>query len=170
MSSGSTKLPKAPDPQMLIDAQTRANRVNQIGPYGSSIYSTDAEGNATQTNTLSPELEAVRQRVFGLAGQQPQQAQSYQLPQGYEQLMNAVGGRVGERYGLGAAKPSQQPMQAPMQGGSQDAQRAAMSSGQDQPGMFGSMGSGMFGSMGSSQGSGAMAAALQRALSNQNKG
>lgn len=118
MSSGSSKPPKAPDPQMLIDAQTRANRVNQVGPYGSSTYSTDAEGNATQTSELSPEMEAVRQRVFGMAGQQPQQAQSYQLPQGFDQLMGAVGGRVGERYGLGqGTKPSQQPMQKPMNSG-----------------------------------------------------
>ena len=114
MSSGSIKPPKAPDPQMLIDAQTRANRVNQVGPYGTSTYSTDENGQATQTNQLSPEMEAIRQRVFAMAGQQPQQAQSYQLPQGFDQLTGAIGQRVGQRYGM-QAKPSQQPMQKPMQ-------------------------------------------------------
>ena len=113
MSSGSTKPPKAPDPQMIIDAQTRANRVNQVGPYGTSTFSTDENGQATQTNTLSPELQAVFQRLLSQSAQQPQQAQQYQAPQGFDQLTNAVGQRVGKRYGM-EAKPSQKPMQKPM--------------------------------------------------------
>lgn len=112
MSSGDTKPPKAPDPQMLIDAQNQANRVNQIGPYGSSTYSEDENGRATQTNTLSPELQQVYVRLLGMAGKEPEQAQKYQAPQGFDQLTQAVGGKVGERYGL-SAKPTQQPMQKP---------------------------------------------------------
>ena len=74
MSSGSSKPPKAPDPQVVIDAQTRANRVNQVGPYGTSRYSTDENGNATQTSELSPELQAIYARVLGMAGDKPEQA------------------------------------------------------------------------------------------------
>lgn len=109
MSSGSTKPPKAPDPQVVIDAQARANRVNQIGPYGSSIYSEDENGRATQTNTLSPELQAVMQRVFEQAAIKPA---PWQLPNGFDSLTGAIGNRVGERYGLGA-KPSNQAMPKP---------------------------------------------------------
>lgn len=121
MSSGSSKPPKAPDPQVVIDAQTRANRVNQVGPYGTSRYSTDENGNATQTSELSPELQAIYARVLGMAGDKPEQAQAYHAPQGFDQLTNAVGSRVGQRYGLdsSAAKPTQQPMQKPMQTGGQ---------------------------------------------------
>jgi len=114
MSSGSTKQPDAPDPAMLIQAQTQANRVNQIGPYGSSTYSTGPDGQATQTSTLSPEMQEVYDRVFAQAGKEPEQAQQWQLPSGYNDLMSAVGGRVAERYGMSGAKPqSSQPMPAP---------------------------------------------------------
>ena len=125
MSSGSTKAPKAPDPQTVIDAQTRANRVNQIGPYGSSIYSTDDKGNATQTNTMSPELKAIYDRLLAQSGDKPEQAQQYHAPQGFDQLTSAVGNKVGQRYGLDSAKPTQQPMQAPQMGG-QNAQSAML--------------------------------------------
>ena len=114
MSAGSTKQPDAPDPAMLIQAQTQANRVNQIGPYGSSTYSTGPDGQATQTSTLSPEMQEVYDRVFAQAGKEPEQAQQWQLPSGYNDLMSAVGGRVAERYGMSGAKPqSSQPMPAP---------------------------------------------------------
>jgi len=121
MSSGSSKPPKAPDPQVVIDAQTRANRVNQVGPYGTSTFSTDANGNATQTSELSPELQAVYQRLLGQVEKEPEMAQQYHAPQGFDQLTSAVGSRVGQRYGLdsSAAKPTQQPMQKPMQMGGQ---------------------------------------------------
>lgn len=113
MSSGSTKTPKAPDPQMLIDAQTRANRVNQVGPYGSSTYSTGPDGQATQTSELSPQMQEVANRVFAQAAQRPEQAQQWQLPQGYEQLMGAVGSKVGERYGMGAKPQASQKLPPP---------------------------------------------------------
>ena len=119
MSSGSSKPPKAPDPQVVIDAQTRANRVNQVGPYGTSTFSTDANGNATQTSELSPELQAVYQRLLGQVEKEPEMAQQYHAPQGFDQLTSAVGSRVGQRYGLDSTKPTQQPMQKPMQMGAQ---------------------------------------------------
>ena len=153
MSSGSTRQPDAPDPAMLIQAQTQANRVNQIGPYGSSTYSTGPDGQATQTSTLSPEMQAVADRVFAQAGKEPEQAQQWQLPGGYNDLMSAVGSRVGERYGLGAKPQSSQPMPAP----DPYAQQAGMSG---SGGAFGAMG-GQHGQSGSAN---AQAAALARAM------
>lgn len=153
MSSGSTKQPDAPDPAMLIQAQTQANRVNQIGPYGSSTYSTGPDGQATQTSTLSPEMQAVADRVFAQAGKEPEQAQKWQLPGGYNDLMSAVGSRVGERYGLGAKPQSSQPMPAP----DPYAQQAGMSG---SGGAFGAMG----GRQGQSGSATAQAAALARAM------
>ena len=153
MSSGSTKQPDAPDPAMLIQAQTQANRVNQIGPYGSSTYSTGPDGQATQTSTLSPEMQAVADRVFAQAGKAPEQAQQWQLPGGYNDLMSAVGSRVGERYGLGAKPQSSQPMPAP----DPYAQQAGMSG---SGGAFGAMG----GRQGQSGSATAQAAALARAM------
>jgi hypothetical protein len=111
MSSGSTKPPKAPDPQVVIDAQARANRVNQVGPYGTTTYTEGPDGRATQTSTLSPELQAVMNRVFEQAAIKPE---PWQLPNGYDQLMGAVGQRVGDRYGM-SAKPSQQALPKPQQ-------------------------------------------------------
>lgn len=153
MSAGSTKQPDAPDPAMLIQAQTQANRVNQIGPYGSSTYSTGPDGQATQTSTLSPEMQAVADRVFAQAGKEPEQAQQWQLPGGYNDLMSAVGSRVGERYGLGAKPQSSQPMPAP----DPYAQQAGMSG---SGGAFGAMG----GRQGQSGSATAQAAALARAM------
>lgn len=115
MSSGSTKPPKAPDPELMARLNNQANRVNQIGPYGSSTYSEDADGRATQTNEMSPELQQVYQRLLGMSGKEPTQATMYKPPEGFDQLTNAVGGRVGERYGM--TKPQQQPMQKPMMSG-----------------------------------------------------
>lgn len=41
-----------------IEAQTRANRVNQVNPWGSVNWSQDANGNWTQTETLNPQTQA----------------------------------------------------------------------------------------------------------------
>ena len=46
MASGPSA-PKPVDPQVVIDAQTKANRVNKITPFGSQTY--DANGNLTTT-------------------------------------------------------------------------------------------------------------------------
>lgn len=108
MSSGSTKAPKAPDPVLMAQLQNNANRVNEVGPFGSSMYSEDGDGRATRTTTMSPELQQAYQRMNMLAGQ----SGTWQAPAGYDQLTNAVGQRVADRYGL-QSKPQQQPMQQP---------------------------------------------------------
>ena len=112
MSSGGTKPPKAPDPQLMIDAQTRANRYNKVTPYGSSTWSTDENGNATRTQALSDSGRAAYDRTSAIAAKDPELAQRYEMPQGFEALQGAIGQRVGERYGA-QAKPQQQAMQQP---------------------------------------------------------
>jgi len=112
MSSGSTKPPDAPDPELMARLQNQANRVNQVGPWGSTMFSEDADGRATQTQTLSPQYQAVMDRMFSTLEDPNKQAKMYEMPQGFDQLQGAIGSRVGERYGL-QAKPQQQPMQKP---------------------------------------------------------
>lgn len=115
MSSGSTKAPKAPDPVLMAQLQNQANRVNETGPFASSQFSEDADGRATRTTQLSPQMQAAADRAFGLSAQPLQQAERYQAPQGFDQLTQAIGGKVGKNYGLDAqaAKPQQQPMKQP---------------------------------------------------------
>lgn len=112
MSSGSTKPPDAPDPELMARLQNQANRVNQVGPWGSSTFSEDESGRATQTQTLSPQMQAVMDRMFNTLEDPSKQAQAYQMPTGFEQLQGAIGNKVGERYGL-QAKPQEQPAQKP---------------------------------------------------------
>ncbi len=45
--------------QQLLDQQTRANRFNQVTPNGSLNWSQDAQGNWTQTQTLSPAQQQI---------------------------------------------------------------------------------------------------------------
>lgn len=113
MSSGSTKPPDAPDPVLMAQLQNQANRVNQVGPWGSTTFSEDADGRATQTQQLSPQMQAAMDRMFSTLEDPSKQAQMYKAPQGLDQLQGAIGSKVGERYGL-QAKPQEQAMQKPM--------------------------------------------------------
>ena len=67
---GSPQTPATPDYMALLDkqfqqqqalnAQTlQANRFNQVNPYGQSTWTTDANGNVTNTINLSPEQQAL---------------------------------------------------------------------------------------------------------------
>lgn len=70
--------PAAPNlntPEGIIQAQTNANQINEVNPFGSSSYSTGADGRVTRTNTMSPEETAMlarlnqqRERAMGTAG------------------------------------------------------------------------------------------------------
>lgn len=53
------KAPNSPDPFALINAQAAANRVNEIGPSGSTIYSRNDDGTWNQTRSFSPELQGI---------------------------------------------------------------------------------------------------------------
>lgn len=123
MSSGSTKPPEAPDPELMAQLQNDANRVNQVGPWGSTTFSEDENGRATQTQQLSPQMQAVMDRMFTTLGDPSQQAQKYEMPQGFSQLQGAIGNKVGERYGL-QAKPQEQSAQQPSMAMMQKPQQA----------------------------------------------
>lgn len=128
MSSGSTKPPKAPDPVLMAELQNQANRVNQVGPWGSTTFSEDENGRATQTQQLSPQMQEVMDRMFTTLGDPSQQAQKYEMPQGFDQLQGAIGNKVGERYGL-QAKPQEQAMQKPNQAMMQKPQQFPLAGG-----------------------------------------
>lgn len=124
MSSGSTKPPKAPDPVLMAELQDRANRPNINSQFGSSMWSTGADGRATQTNTLSPGLQGNYDRAQQISSMGPEGSQRWQAPQGLDQLTGLIGNRVANNYGANQpAKPQQQRMQnpsmkPPQQGGS----------------------------------------------------
>jgi len=66
------KSPAAPDPFKLIEAQGRENRVNEIGPGGSTIYKRDKRtGVWTANRSFSPELQGLFDQQVQMAGQDP---------------------------------------------------------------------------------------------------
>jgi hypothetical protein len=67
---GSSKTPPPPDYASLatqqaglnkeaFEYQTKANRVNQSNPYGTSTWGTDAQGNPTQSQQYNPEYQQI---------------------------------------------------------------------------------------------------------------
>ena len=66
------KAPKAPDPFALIEAQGRENRINEVGPSGSTIYSRDpTTGVWTANRSFSPEMQGLFEKQLDIAGQDP---------------------------------------------------------------------------------------------------
>lgn len=66
------KAPEAPDPFKIIRAQGKENRINEVGPSGSTIYSRDKDtGVWTANRSFSPELQGLFDKQVGLAGQDP---------------------------------------------------------------------------------------------------
>lgn len=43
----------------VTEEQKKMNNVNEVNPYGTSTYATDAAGNTTRTSTLSPEQQKI---------------------------------------------------------------------------------------------------------------
>jgi hypothetical protein len=80
----------------LIQMQERYNRVNTSNPFGSQRYSTGADGRTEFTTTLSPQMQQLMDRGMGLAGRDMQRVQK---PQGFEELVAAMMGRLGNRFG-----------------------------------------------------------------------
>jgi hypothetical protein len=66
------KPPEAPDPFKLIKAQGVENRVNEIGPSGSTTYSRDpVTGVWTANRSFSPELQGIFNQQVEMAGEDP---------------------------------------------------------------------------------------------------
>jgi len=110
-SSGSKGGPKPPtpiDPQKIIDAQSAANRIDRITPFGSQSYGKGANGQDTFTTTLSPEMQSLVNRSMTTA-QTPLTPLS--SPQGMGDLQSALMARAQAGAQPQAQKPQQQPMQ-----------------------------------------------------------
>lgn len=70
--------PPPPDyntPGGIVQAQSQANQINEVNPFGSSSYSTGPDGRVTRTTSMSPEetatlarLNQQRDRSLGTAG------------------------------------------------------------------------------------------------------
>lgn len=103
MASGGGKPPPAPDPERLIQLQTEYNRYNQSNPFGTSTWSTDANGHETLTTTPSARAQGAIDRAFTSA-ETPYQRM--EVAPGLSQLAEAIMGRVGAQYGLGTANPN----------------------------------------------------------------
>jgi len=114
MSTGSTKPPKAPDPEVLFRLNNLTNRVNQSTPFGSTAWSEDADGRATQTTSLSPQMQAAVDRAFALSAMPMERAEGFQIDPYVGQIGAGIAGRVGERYGVPAgSKGGTQPLPPP---------------------------------------------------------
>ena len=111
--------PPPPDlntPGGIIQAQSQANQINEVNPFGSSSYSTGADGRVTRTNTMSPEETAMlarlnqqRERAMGTAGatfsQVEQNARTPfnldgipQMPGDYEQFRRSTEDKVYDAF------------------------------------------------------------------------
>jgi hypothetical protein len=90
------KPPKPVDPLTIINAETQANRVGRTGPFGSALYGTGPNGQATINTELSPQMQQLVDRQFGLANTN---AQRLSLPEGFSGLQNALMQRVGGNLG-----------------------------------------------------------------------
>lgn len=107
---------EAPDPQQIIDAEMRANRVNTSGPFGSVRWN----GN-TQETTLSPGMQAMADRMMNLG---MQDSQRIEMPSFLNDIAGGVMSNIGNRYGVGGkpdqpqAMPPPQQFQPPTPGGS----------------------------------------------------
>lgn len=79
--------------------QARYNRVGQVNPFGSALYRGNENDGYNVETTLSPEMQGLVNRGMSLAGTD---SERYQRPRGMMDLMQAIQGRVGQRYGLGS--------------------------------------------------------------------
>lgn len=114
MSTGSTRPPPPPDPEELFRLNNLTNRVNQQTPFGSTGWSEDASGRATQTTSLSPQMQAAVDRAFALSAQPMERAEGFQIDPFVNQIGAGIAGRVGQRYGVQPGdKGGQQPLPPP---------------------------------------------------------
>lgn len=68
---GGNKPPEGPDFEKLIELQGRENRVNEIGPSGSTIYNKGADGVWTANRSFSPKLQGLYDQNVEMASESP---------------------------------------------------------------------------------------------------
>jgi len=96
-----------PDPLAIIEAEKQANRTDQVTPFGSTVWQGDQ-----QITTLSPEMQAMSDRMFDLGMQDSQRVQQ---PAWLGDIVQGIGQNVGERYGVNIGnKPKQATAPPPM--------------------------------------------------------
>lgn len=67
-----SKPPVAPDAERLIELQGRENRVNEIGPSGSTMYTRDPDTKVwTANRKFSPELQGLYDKQVGMISGDP---------------------------------------------------------------------------------------------------
>jgi hypothetical protein len=106
------KTPKPPtpiDPTTVINAQSAANRIDKITPFGSQTYGTGPNGQQTFTTSLSPGMQGLVDRSMQVA-QTPLTPLS-QAP-GLGNLQNLIMNKVTQQQ-MPSQKPSPQGMQPP---------------------------------------------------------
>lgn len=101
--------PPAPDPSEIINAQSQANRVNQVTPLGSLTYG--GPNNNTATLALDPQVQQLLQGQMGISQGLLQQAGGAlnQLPQGNPYAGFGVGSSVPGLQTVGMAQSPQAP-------------------------------------------------------------
>lgn len=79
---GAPKPPTPIDPNVIINAQSQANRVNKITPFGSQVYTPN--GLETQ---LDPQMQGLVDKQKSLAGTDMKQLKT---PEGFGALQNTL--------------------------------------------------------------------------------
>ena len=106
--ASSPDAPTPVDPNTVIQAQEKANRVGKITPFGSQKY--DSDGNLV--TSLPEGTQTAFNNVSEMGGNKQQ---FIQAPTGAAGLQDAIMGKIAARYQTPSqgAKPAQQNMSSP---------------------------------------------------------
>lgn len=109
-SSKGGEAPAVPDFAAAADQQTRANRPNQNGPFGSTSWTQDEQGNWTQNTTLTPGLNDAAQNIIGGLGNQldPAAARDQAIQAAYGQATSRLDPQWQQREQATAAQLANQ--------------------------------------------------------------
>lgn len=97
-----------PDPRDIMRTEAEYNRVNTSGPFGEVSW----DGN-TQRTELSPQMQQLQDRMFGLAMQDSQQVET---PDFLRDIAGGIMSNVGQRYGVGSKPGVEQTQPMPQLG------------------------------------------------------
>lgn len=91
MGTSSPRTVAPPDPRIAIEAQGRENRVGQRTPFGSATYGRDANGGWVVNTELSPGMEDLMNRQYGLG-------MTNSVEQQIDPRMMQIAGQLAQRY------------------------------------------------------------------------
>lgn len=111
MTASAPKPPTPIDPNTIINAQSQANRIDRITPFGSSTYGTGPNGQQTLTTNLSPGMQGLVDKSTKIAGTD---LTPLSLPQGFGALQNQMMSNA-MRQQTPSQKPAGQAMSPPNQ-------------------------------------------------------